>query len=289
MTESIPPAFARRMCKLLVERGLDITWSSFVMVDRRFDRELLELMAASGCEYLVVGMETTITRVLKLVHKSADREENLRFLNEAHEAGVRLIVNLIPDLPSTTYDEALQALRDVEALEHCLQAVSVFPFEATRSSRVGRAPEDFGLVVTEPEEGAWQSQFALNHLPNTDPAMTPAQRDEVHRRYFAFADRINGTADNASAATAAPALDDEVRVPFEDLDVYEDGGRLRCVNLRTKERVTLPPAARERLAQVLDGRAFTPRELAAVYGERVARTLVANLHSSGLLVEAGRG
>ncbi|MGW7469470.1 B12-binding domain-containing radical SAM protein [Streptomyces xantholiticus] len=286
VTESIPPAFARRMCALLLERRLDITWSSFVMVDRRFDRELLELMASAGCEFLVVGMETTVTRVLKLVHKSADREENLRFLADAHAAGVHLVVNLIPDLPSTTYEEAMQALRDVQELEHCLQSVSVFPFEATRSSRVGQEPEAFGLVVTAPQEGAWQSQYALNHLPNTDPAMTPEQRAEVHRRYFAFADRVNGTADADGPGTPAPGPDDGVRIPVEYLDVYPDGERLRCVNLRTKERVTLPPAARVRLARVLDGRTFTPRELAAEHGERVAGTLVANLYRSGLLAGA---
>ncbi|WP_031076068.1 B12-binding domain-containing radical SAM protein [Streptomyces sp. NRRL S-118] len=315
VTESIPPAFARRMSKLLIERQLDITWSSFVMVDRRFDRELLGLMAASGCEFLVVGMETTITRVLKLVHKSADREENLRFLREAHAAGVKLVVNLIPDLPSTTYEEALQALADVEGLAHCMQSVSVFPFEATRSSRVGRDPEAFGLVVTAPQEGNWQSQYALNHLPNTDPAMTPEQRADIHRRYAAFADRVNGTAD-AAPREVRVAPDTALRIPVEDFDLYvpdEEGGtdgggapaggsgpggavgrgsgstgRLRAVNLRTKECITLPPAARARLTHLLDGRPFTPRELAAAHGERVADVLVSNLRRSGLLAEAGR-
>lgn len=307
VTESIPPAFARRMSQILIDRQLGITWSSFVMVDRRFDRELLALMADSGCEFLVVGMETTITRVLKLVHKSADREENLRFLREAHAAGVRLVVNLIPDLPSTTYEEALQALADVEALAHCIQSVSVFPFEATRSSRVGRDPESFGLVVTTPQEGNWQSQYALNHLPNSDPAMTPTQRADVHRRYFAFADRVNGAPESASRKVRITP-DAALRIPLEDFDLFvadQDGvladfpdtgemsdstkGRVHLVNMRTKERTTLPPAARARLTPLLDGRSFTPRELAAAHGERVAEVLVSNLHRSGLLAEADRG
>ena len=71
------------------------------MVDRRFDAELLQLMAASGCDCLVVGLESMVTRVLQRVHKSADREENIRFLRQAHAAGIELAVNLIPDL----YDE----------------------------------------------------------------------------------------------------------------------------------------------------------------------------------------
>lgn len=130
------------MSQLIIDRGIDITWDSFAMVDRRFDRELLELMVRAGCRYLVIGMEAMTTRVLNLVHKSADREENQRFLREAREAGMKLSVNLIPDLPSTTYQEALDSLADVEALADTLDFVAVFPFEPTRSSNIGRTPDD---------------------------------------------------------------------------------------------------------------------------------------------------
>ena len=137
ITESIPPAFTRHFAELLCESGLEIGWSSFIMVDRRFDADLLQLMAASGCDYLVVGLESMVTRVLKRVHKSADREENIRFIRDARAAGIELAVNLIPDLPSTTYDEAIQGLRDLEELADCFNDVHVLRFETTRSSRVG--------------------------------------------------------------------------------------------------------------------------------------------------------
>src|SRR6266571_3605499 len=85
ITESIPPAFARRACRLLLNRGIHLRWHSFAMVDRRFDRDLLALMVEAGCDHLTIGLETMNARVLKLVHKSADREENLRFLRDARE------------------------------------------------------------------------------------------------------------------------------------------------------------------------------------------------------------
>ena len=59
----------------------------FAMVDRRFDRELSSQMGRSGCERLIIGMETMVTRALKTVHKSAQREENIRFLREASAPG----------------------------------------------------------------------------------------------------------------------------------------------------------------------------------------------------------
>ena len=193
ITESIPPAFARRMSELIIERGLQISWNSFAMVDHRFDRDLLKLMVDSGCECLVIGMETMNTRVLNLVHKSADREENLRFLRDARETGMRLVINLIPDLPSTTYAEALESLNDVQSMSDCMAAVNVFPFEPTRSSNIGRFPSRYGLmpIMTGSASGNAQAQYGLNHLDSVDPAMTSEERADIHRRYRAFSEKIS--------------------------------------------------------------------------------------------------
>ena len=64
-------------------------------------------------------------------------------LRDARAAGIRLTINLIPNLPTTTRDEALRGLADLEAVADCMDRVSVFDFEATRSSNVGRDPAAF--------------------------------------------------------------------------------------------------------------------------------------------------
>jgi len=232
ITESVPPAFARRFSELLCADRLDVRWSSFIMVDRRFDRDLLKLMASSGCDLLVVGLESMVTRALKLVHKSADREQNVRFLNDAREVGIHLYVNLIPDLPSTTRDEALAGLRDLEQVADCMGEVNVIPFEPTRSSRVGRAPELFGLVSGETAEGHAHAQLALNTLPAVDPAMTPAERAEVFRAYRDFAARVN--------ARHADPIDESSPKHMELVDGPDGSG---LFNFATLELLRLRDAA----------------------------------------------
>ncbi len=199
ITESIPPAFARALSERLCSAALAVHWSSFIMVDRRFDRDLLQLMAASGCDMLVVGLESMVTRALKLVHKAADREQNIRFLADARAAGIGLHVNLIPDLPSTTRDEALAGLADLESIADCMAEANVIPFEPTRSSRVGRSPSRFGLITADVAVHSGHAQFALNTLPSTDPAMTPAERTEVCHAYREFAAAVNARAAGLSS------------------------------------------------------------------------------------------
>ncbi|MGW5781951.1 B12-binding domain-containing radical SAM protein [Streptomyces sp. NPDC003863] len=287
VTESIPPAFARRMSTLLIERGIKITWNSFAMVDRRFDRELLFLMKEAGCEFLVIGMETMVTRVLKLVHKSADREENIRFLKDARDAGMRLQVNLIPDLPSTTYEEAMATLVDMEGLTDCVDGISVFPFEATRSSNVGRNPQDFGLLAAGGGRAAGQSQYALNHFDNVDPAMTPEQRSEVHRRYREYAHRVNARGSSNAPEARGIERDTLVRIAHEKLDVLDTGDKLVCTHMGTRERVTVPVAFSRALEPYLGGTWFTRGDLSDRLGEERSGALIRNLAASRMLVVSG--
>ena len=257
ITESIPPAFARRMSKLFLEREIKVTWSSFAMVDRRFDREVLDLMVQAGCEFLVIGLETTVTRVLNLVHKSSNREENIRFLKDAHRVGMRLRINLIPDLPSTTYDESLRALEDISELAECVESVSVFPFEATRSSNVGRAPERFGLTTIEESRTVGQAQYALNHLHNRDLAMTPQQRAEIHERYREFSRQVDLRTKKHQNFSGIITSEMLVRVPVDELDVLDLGDQIICTQMSTRQRLIIPPAASPVIRTHLDGQPFS--------------------------------
>jgi radical SAM family protein len=283
ITESIPPAFARRACELFLDRHVDLSWHSFAMVDRRFDRDLLALMVEAGCDHLVVGLETMNTRVLKLVHKSADREENLRFLRDARDVGMRLTVNLIADLPSTTYEEAEASLAEIRTMSDCFENLSVFSFEPTRSSRVGRSPEKFGLIEAPASGSVGTAQYGLNHYDSVDPAMTASQRAEIHRRYRAFGAEIERR--NAARQSAAVRLDTSrpVRIPVEELDIVRAKDKLICTQLRTRQKVTVSGRAAQLLTPHISGNAFM---LAAQVDDGGPSDIARNLDKLRILVPA---
>ncbi len=159
-----PPSFALKFSELAIAHDLDIAWGSFAMVDRHFGSRHFDAMARSGCDHLVIGLETMTDRVLKLVHKYATGADNLRFLKAAHAAGIALFINLIPDLPTTTYAEAIESLSRLDDAQDLLTSVAIFPFEATRSSQIGRTPERYGINVADLTGDSGQAGFASNHL-----------------------------------------------------------------------------------------------------------------------------
>jgi hypothetical protein len=286
ITESIPPAFARRISTLILERGLEVKWDTFAMVDRKFDVDLLDLMVRAGCSTLFVGMESMNTRVLKLVNKSADREENIRFLLDAKKVGMNLRVNLIPDLPTTTYDEALASLNDIAEYKDCVEGFAIFPFEATRSSAIGRNPEKFGLTIVGKAVSFGKAEFPLNHLTNEDRSMTLEQRREIHRRYQEFANSVvSNRLRNGSSQfrTTWPAVGESMALKVEYLDIVAIEGSYQCTNVLTRETIRMPKWAWEALEPFIDGSPFLIKDLVEASGNDRAMEILGSLLENRML------
>jgi Radical SAM superfamily len=242
ISEALPPAFARRAATDILDRGLKVEWYSFAMVDKGFTTETFELLAQSGCQQLIIGLESMTDRVLHLVQKAATGVLNREFLTRARDAGVRLTINLIPDLPTTTFAEAAESLREVHDLRDCMTQVSVFPFEATASSRIGRCPSDFGLTIAPQSAGGTLAQFASNHLAAQDRAMSDEERRQIHDSYRAFATEVNIANELAALRVCVdPGLSPDafVRIVDEILDVLPNDEGVLYYHCLTGDHVRL--------------------------------------------------
>jgi len=266
ITEAMPPAFAEKISRLIINKGMKVRWHSFAMVDRRFTRELFELMTAAGCEFLVIGVETMTDRVLELMNKMAGRQNNIEFLMRAKQAGMNIKINVIPDLPTTTFSESIESLKTCEQLSDCYDFVSCFPFEVTLSSSVGREPERFGLRRIDPDEISGQAQFAINHLEVEDPAMTRREKDSIKAEYQAFAARINSRTDPVEAGDASPPQRDvcpeevKFRLAEQNLDLVETSKGVQCYNWITRLRFQIPGEWAPLVEKMRFGRSFSRRE-----------------------------
>lgn len=243
ITEAIAPAFAAKISQLILQHDLRVKWHSFAMVDRRFTPDVFKTMVRAGCEFLVIGVETMTERVLHFMKKAATREDNINFLLNAKASGLDLKVNLIPNLPSTTYREALESLEVFRGLQECFSYVSYFPFEATRSSSVGRQPERFGLVRMDSEFATGQAQFTLNHLEVFDTAMTTDEREQVCTQCQVFTAQVNNrkVTDTPSVIVAEDTVADvRWRLAEEFLDLTPVEGGIQCFNWLTQKRFQMP-------------------------------------------------
>jgi hypothetical protein len=205
VTEALPPGLAKRFAQELASRDIKCRWTSFAMVHEKFDAELFDNLARSGCEYLVIGLESLSDAALKNVKKYASRDDNIRFVELALNSGVGICLNLIPDLPGTTYREALDSYLIYCDWKDRGAKFSVFPFEATLSSEIGQNPTKFGLVQAAASEiYVGQSSFQQNHVAVIDPAMSVEERELILDIYRTLEVSGNARAINGVQSEAAP-------------------------------------------------------------------------------------
>lgn len=278
ITEALPPKVAHKFAQGIVEEGLDVDWRSFVMVDPDYTEEILRLMRRSGCSSLTVGLESMTTRALENVHKRASREENLAFLEAVRTAGLKVDINLIPNLPTTTAEEAMDGLADLERFADTFRCVSVFPFEATHSSGIGRDPEKYGLrpvALAEQDDPMFprgQAQYADNRIIFVDDAMSPDEHREVMAAYMSFARRVNRTARDlrpASKREAAPSGPFELR--SEAIAVVNEGSQAVIYDWARDQFWDLPELVGDLVCWMRDrGEATRRRDIATYLNDRDA-------------------
>ncbi|MBI1824811.1 MAG: cobalamin B12-binding domain-containing protein [Planctomycetes bacterium] len=76
-----------RLCDLIVERGLDLTWSCFARTDC-VSPSLLKKMRAAGCHQILFGIESADEKILETIRKPIELEQTRRACRMVQEAGI---------------------------------------------------------------------------------------------------------------------------------------------------------------------------------------------------------
>lgn len=103
------------LCELILEAGLQITWTCNSRVDY-VDREMLTLMGRAGCMLIAWGLESGNEDILKRAHKGYRMEQAHRALGWAHEAGIKNWGYFIIGLPGETVATIRQTIAASKSL-----------------------------------------------------------------------------------------------------------------------------------------------------------------------------
>ncbi len=111
----------REFAKLMVKyppypQDYKMQWISNAIIHPGLDRETLELMAKSGCQRLIFGIESGSRNVLKRMRKNYDPEVAVRVIKEANEARIRVTCNFMFGFPGETeedFKDTLEFLRKI--------------------------------------------------------------------------------------------------------------------------------------------------------------------------------
>jgi radical SAM superfamily enzyme YgiQ (UPF0313 family) len=105
-----------RMCRLLIERGLDVRWEAQVAIRQDMGTDLISLMKQAGCFNFFVGLESGSDTVLSRMHKGYTADTAAAFFKRAVTAGMHFEISLIVGFIGETEDEFSETIQFL--LEH---------------------------------------------------------------------------------------------------------------------------------------------------------------------------
>ncbi|MBU1671498.1 MAG: B12-binding domain-containing radical SAM protein [Actinobacteria bacterium] len=123
----------KRICELIIDRGVDIRWvpSSGVTI-KSLDEELLRLMKRSGCYRLSFGLESGDPEVLSFIRKDYTYEQARRVIDYANRIGLWTVATFIVGMPFETREQMERTAR--YAIESGVDFASIFcaaPYQGT--------------------------------------------------------------------------------------------------------------------------------------------------------------
>jgi radical SAM superfamily enzyme YgiQ (UPF0313 family) len=151
--ESYPPALFKKVSQLLVDRAVDIKWTTLIRFEETLqDQAIWDLAARSGCCTLYYGMESANERVLNLMDKHAKKSVIERNLQMAAKAGIWNHVMAFYGFPGETLDEAMETRQFLLDHQPVIHSTELFYFVAYRHTPMVRHPEKFGITIHKQEE-----------------------------------------------------------------------------------------------------------------------------------------
>jgi len=108
---------ARKICKLLIEKGIakKIKWWANVRVN--LDLETMKLMKKAGCRLIIPGYESGVQEILDRTHKGITIEQSLKFAKNAKKAGLLVHGCFIFGLPGETKETIRKTIEFAKKLD----------------------------------------------------------------------------------------------------------------------------------------------------------------------------
>lgn len=144
--EMIPAKRFRKIGAEILRRGLDIDYYALAKPTAHFTEETLEMMAASGCRYLLWGLESGNQRILDLIDKGTRVEEISRVFKAAHRLGIGNHPFVIIGFPSETEEDLNDTLRFLYVHREEVGLILKGEFILNKGTPIHERPEKFGIT-----------------------------------------------------------------------------------------------------------------------------------------------
>ncbi len=161
------------LCRLIIDNGLEMTWSCASRVDV-VKQDLLHLMKEAGCWEISFGLESGSDELLKKMDKAASVESSREALHWTHAAGIRSKGLFMLGYPGET-------MESIALTKAFVKSVPLTIMNLTKFTPYPGSPIYRDLYGTNIREDHWQKMNGMNFLWAPE-GMTIKQIDEEYKK-----------------------------------------------------------------------------------------------------------
>lgn len=160
--DALSPRYAELFSQNLIKLGIDIHWQCFIRPEL-FSIEQLLMMKESGAYNLVIGLESINQRLLDFVNKGVSSGTIEKLFDRLSSINFKIIVNIIPDLPTTTIEEAGETLLFLNKYRDVISKLNVSRFVVPRNSSIGLNPSNYGIEICANNDSFFEDTIAWKY------------------------------------------------------------------------------------------------------------------------------
>jgi radical SAM superfamily enzyme YgiQ (UPF0313 family) len=182
-TFSVDKNRVRRICELLIERGIHIKWNANVRAD--LDLDTMQLMKKAGCRLIIIGFESADQTILDNISKGAQAEKMDEFFKNTKKAGLLLHAAFMAGNPGET--EETLAKTFAMAKRFMPDTVQFFPLMAYPGTRAYKWAKEKNLLKSS-RFSDWVTNEGLHNcvlnLPNLSSKDLVKWCDQSRKKYY---------------------------------------------------------------------------------------------------------
>lgn len=147
------------LCELLLKKGVDIVWACETRVDAGANREMMEIMARSGCKGIYIGAESGSQRMLDYYHKQITVDQIVKTCRWAKKYNIVVAMSLIINHPKENWLDKLATEFLIWRTKPDMHWKNRYRSEFVRSGTVDYPTYDPRQTVqAQPVNGTWIGQ-----------------------------------------------------------------------------------------------------------------------------------
>jgi radical SAM PhpK family P-methyltransferase len=141
-TFNVPKQRFKEMLQMMIRNKYEFKWNCNYRCDHG-DEEIINLMARAGCEGVFMGVESGSNKMLKIMNKTATREDYLKYIPMLRDVGILAHANLFIGFPGETYEtvqESIDLVKEARPVTFSFQLWYANPLTPIWNRR-----EEFGI------------------------------------------------------------------------------------------------------------------------------------------------